>query len=272
VVGTFGGARRSGRAPDALSFRTVAATDVLLAAALASDPAGPLVTFYDDASGERVELSAATLANWVAKTANLLQDDVGLLPGDRVAVLLPAHWQAAAVLLGAWSAGAVVTVDVTGAVAAFTDARRAAAAAAVPEVFALSLASLGRGFDAGLPPGARDYVVEVRAHGDRFAPRSPVPDDAPALDLDGMVSTGADLVEIARRRAAELGLFDHDRLLSTLPWEEPADWVDGLLVPLAARATLVLCAHTDPEALVRRVSAEHVTATLGATVPGIRPL
>ena len=34
----------------------------------------PVVTFYDDATGERVELSAATYANWVAKTAGLLQD------------------------------------------------------------------------------------------------------------------------------------------------------------------------------------------------------
>jgi uncharacterized protein (TIGR03089 family) len=250
----------------------VAATDLLLAAALASDPAGPLVTFYDDAVGERTELSAATLANWVAKTANLLQDEVGLVPGDRVAVLLPAHWQAAAVLLGAWSAGAVVSTDPAGAAAAFTDAHRAASAATVPEVFALSLASLGRGFEAGPPPGTRDYVVEVRGQRDRFVPHAPVPDNAPALDLDGMVSTGADLVEIAGRRAGELGLLDHDRLLSTLPWEEPADWVDGLLAPLAACATLVLCAHADPAALVRRAEAERVTATLGATVPGIRPL
>jgi len=250
----------------------MAATDVLLAAALARDPAGPLLTFYDDAAAERAELSAATLANWVAKTANLLQDDAGVVPGDRVAVLLPAHWQAAAVLLGAWSAGAVVSTDAASAVAAFADVRRAAAATAAAEVFALSLASLGRGFEAGPPPGSRDYVAEVRAHGDRFVPHSAVPQDAPAVEVDGMVASGADLVEIARRRAAELGLLDRDRLLSTMPWAEPADWVDGLLAPLAAGATLVLCAHPDADALVRRAAAEHVTATLGVTLPGIRTL
>ena len=48
----------------------------LLRSALAADPARPLVTFYDDATGERVELSVATFANWVAKTANLLQDEL----------------------------------------------------------------------------------------------------------------------------------------------------------------------------------------------------
>jgi hypothetical protein len=34
---------------------------------LRSDPVGPRVTYYDDATGERIELSAATLANWAAK-------------------------------------------------------------------------------------------------------------------------------------------------------------------------------------------------------------
>ncbi|MBK3590271.1 TIGR03089 family protein, partial [Streptomyces sp. MBT57] len=65
----------------------------LLRSALAADPARPLVTFYDDATGERVELSVATFANWVAKTANLLQSDLAAEPGDRLALLLPAHWQ-----------------------------------------------------------------------------------------------------------------------------------------------------------------------------------
>ena len=47
-----------------------------LAATLRTDPGRPLVTFYDDATGERVELSVATYANWVAKTAGLVQDEL----------------------------------------------------------------------------------------------------------------------------------------------------------------------------------------------------
>ena len=47
----------------------------LLAAAVRREPAAPLLTHYDDVTGGRVELSATTLANWVAKTANLLQDE-----------------------------------------------------------------------------------------------------------------------------------------------------------------------------------------------------
>ncbi|WP_280412430.1 TIGR03089 family protein, partial [Nocardia asiatica] len=72
-------------------------TEAVLDPILAREPAGPRVTYYDDATGARIELSGATLANWAAKTANLIRDEFGLSPGARVAVLLPAHWQTAAV-------------------------------------------------------------------------------------------------------------------------------------------------------------------------------
>src|SRR5213078_3410989 len=78
------------------------------AAIVAVDPTRPLLTWYDDGNGERTELSGATLANWVAKTANLLVDGVGVAPGDRAVVLLPPHWQSAAILLGCLSAGVTV--------------------------------------------------------------------------------------------------------------------------------------------------------------------
>ncbi len=80
----------------------------LLAAALGRDPARPLLTYYDDATGERTELSVATFANWVAKTANLLRDDLGVQPGGLVAVDLPLHWQAAVWLQSCWELGLVV--------------------------------------------------------------------------------------------------------------------------------------------------------------------
>src|SRR2546430_14952911 len=81
---------------------------VRFAAVVAVDPTRPILTWYDDGTGERTELSGATLANWVAKTANLFVDGLGLGPGDHAVVLLPPHWQTAAVLLGAWSAGLTV--------------------------------------------------------------------------------------------------------------------------------------------------------------------
>ena len=75
----------------------------LLDAALRADPARPLLTYYDDATGERTELSVATFANWVAKSANLLRDDLDAQPGSTLAVALPVHWQAAVVLQSAWA-------------------------------------------------------------------------------------------------------------------------------------------------------------------------
>jgi uncharacterized protein (TIGR03089 family) len=249
----------------------VPAPDALLVSALVRDPAGPLLTFYDDATGERTELSATSLANWVAKTANLLQDDVGCSPGDRVGVLLPAHWQTAAILLGAWTAAAVVSGSAAGAEAAFCTADRTGEAAAAGEVFALSLTPLGRPFAAGPPAGTRDYSVDVLGQGDRWTGR-PVPDAVPALDTGSGTVTAGDLVEIALRRATELGMIAGDRVLFSAGWDSPTSWVDGLLVPLAAGASIVLVANPDPAVLPHRVEAERVTATLGLTVPGVRPL
>ena len=48
----------------------------------------PFVTWYDDHRDERVELSYKTFDNWVAKTANLLVDELGAEPGDRVGAAL----------------------------------------------------------------------------------------------------------------------------------------------------------------------------------------
>ncbi|HEX5496015.1 MAG TPA: TIGR03089 family protein [Mycobacteriales bacterium] len=245
-------------------------TDTLLRAALDRDPARPLLTYYDDATGERTELSATTLDNWVAKTANLARDDLGVRPGDRMAVLLPAHWQTAAVLLAVWAVGGVACDDPAGAAATFCDADRIGLAGG--EVVALSLAPLGRGL-ATVPPGVIDYAVDVRGHGDRFAPFTPVGGDTPALDCGGTVRSTAAVVARAAERAGEFGLRTGDRVLSTLDWTGPADWLDGWLAPLSAGASLVQCTRpADPGALARRAAAERVTATIGTTLPELRTL
>ena len=54
----------------------------ILADQLRRDPGRPLVTFYDHATGERTELSVATYANWVAKTASLLAEEHDLERGQ----------------------------------------------------------------------------------------------------------------------------------------------------------------------------------------------
>jgi uncharacterized protein (TIGR03089 family) len=222
--------------------------------------ARPLITFYDDATGERIELSGVTTANWAAKTANLLRDECDVEPGTTVAVLLPAHWQTAAVLLGAWWCGAEVVGDPVGADLVLCDSERldlALAAGPANGVVALSLDAFGKGLT-GLPAGVLDYATEVRLHGDDFVPWAPVPDTAPALD-------GAPVAEVlatARARAGELGLTAGDRVLSTREWSTPGGLADGLLAVLAGGASLVQCRNADEAALTRRATTERTTARL----------
>ena len=130
---------------------------------------GPRITYYDDATGERIELSTVTLANWAAKTANLLRDEFGAGPGSRVAVLLPAHWQTAAVLLGVWWIGAEVVLSGSADLALCTSERldEADEAVAGGEVAVLSLDPFGKPV-ADLPIGVTDYATAVRVHGDQF--------------------------------------------------------------------------------------------------------
>ncbi len=223
--------------------------------------ARPLLTYYDDATGERVELSATTAANWAAKAANLLRDECDVEPGTPLAVLLPAHWQTATVLLAAWWCGAEVVADPAQAHWVLCDAGRVdLALAAAPEggVVALSLDAFGRGLP-GLPAGVVDFAPQVRLHGDDFAPWEPVPDTAPAL----AGATVAEVLADARARAARRGVDPGARVLSTLEWGTLDGVADGLLAVLVAGASLVQCRNADPAALERRAAAEKVTVRLG---------
>jgi uncharacterized protein (TIGR03089 family) len=239
----------------------------LLRSALAADPARPLITFYDDATGERVELSVATFANWVAKTANLLQGELAAAPGDRLALLLPAHWQSAVWLLACSSVG--VTVEIGGdpadadLVVSGPDTLEEARACSGERV-ALALRPLGGRFPQP-PAGFTDYAVEVPAQGDRFAPFAPIDPAASALSVDGMELTGTQLVARARTDAAELGLTDGSRLLSGAGFGDWRGLSTGLYAPLAAGASVVLCRHLGKlpeEELHRRVESERVTNTV----------
>lgn len=252
----------------------VSVTEALLKPLLAADAARPLITHYDDRGDTRIELSRATVANWAAKTANWLRDELDAEPGSLVAVTLPPHWQTVGVLLGAWWCGATVTGEVDGALVAFVPPAGATGEGA-DTVAAVALDPLGRGL-ADPPAGMLDYVSEARVHGDDFVPWEPVSGDTPALPGRSV----QDLVQAARNRAAELGITDRDRVLSTVDFA-PADalidatndaLIDGLLAILAAGASLVLVTHPDPAAVTGRAATEQVTATLGVDVPGIRRL
>ncbi|CUU54469.1 TIGR03089 family protein [Parafrankia irregularis] len=257
-----------------------------LAARLTRDPGRPMVTFYDDATGERVEFSTATLDNWVAKTANLLVDTVGLAPADAVGIDLPPHWTSCVILLAAWSAGMEVQLAVSpggpvdereasgpdtdqhtanqhgagehgagapprhpGVIFTSEDRLDIATALDVDEVVGLSLRPLG-GRLRNAVPGVLDYAVEVPPHGDRFGP-PPAP--AEQSRLLGLAAA------VARRDA----LGPEDRILTVGGPASVAGLLVATLVPLVSGASVVLCRNLDdldPKALARRVGSERITA------------
>ncbi|MPZ29229.1 MAG: TIGR03089 family protein [Micromonosporaceae bacterium] len=225
--------------------------------AATADPARPLLTWYDDHTGERVELSGATCANWLAKTANLLVDGSGLAGPARAVVDAPPHWQTAVIMLGCWSAGlSVAPPGAVGPEVVFAAADRLSRYADTgAELFALALAPLAAPLR-HVPPGATDFVVEVRAYGDHFAPPSPVRPGDPATPEH----SHAELCRAAAARAAALGIAPGARVLVDLTaYPDPRDW---LLAPLLVGASTVLCAHLDPARLADRTSTERAMMTL----------
>jgi len=230
-------------------------TEHLLRPLLRTSAGRPVITHYDDADGSRIELSVATLANWAAKTANWLVEEFDVEPGDEVAVALPAHWQTAGVLLGAWWCGAHVVSDPAEAVVAFVGPDADGSAARSTAIVALD--PLGRGLTT-TPDDAFDYLTEARTCGDEFSPLFPVDGDTPAL----LGTTVDDLLRLARERAAALGVGDGDRVLSTREWTLPNGVVDALLAPIAVGAHVVQVTNPDPARTQAHRDAERVTVDL----------
>ena len=224
------------------------------------DPAQPLLTLYDGSA--RVELSGATTANWVAKSANLLVDGLG--GPERVGLLLPLHWQAVALVLAGVTSGATVVVasspaDLAGCGAAFTTAERAGDAldVGVDDVLALSGHPLGAPCGA-LPAMVTDYAREVPSYGDRWTGAAP----------------GPARVEVAGRPLGALpalGLRSSDRVLFGARLDDPAA-LAALLAVLHEGAALVLLPDPDGVDLARVTADERPTRALGAPSSGVASL
>ena len=229
-------------------------TDQLFAS-YRGNPARPLITHYDDATGARVELSVATLRNWAAKTANWLTEDLDVEPGDPVAVLLPAHWQTVGVLLGAWWCGAQVVGTADDASVAFVPPSGAAPGAR--GVAAVSLDPMGRDLG-GSTAELLDYIGEARVHGDDYFALNDVPGDTPCL----AGATVDETLATARKNAEPLAIDATSRVLSTLDWTVPDGVRDGVLVPFAAGASLVQVTNADPAKLAQHNATERATHVL----------
>ncbi|WP_210440241.1 TIGR03089 family protein [Nocardioides xinjiangensis] len=235
----------------------------VLAAQLRRDPGRPLVTFYDHATDERVELSVTTYANWVAKASGLLTDVADLERGMSLRVDLPPHWLSPVFLGAAWTIGLRVTSgDDPDAVVCGPEGLGVWAdrAGSVP-VLACSLRPLGVRFAEPLPAAVHDVGVEIWSQPDGFtAWDPPTPDDlatdeltqrqlfAPAAPL------GDDLTA-----AVGSGLTDGGRLLSVADPASPPGMAT-FTEPLARGGSLVLVRNPDPARLDGVYDAERATA------------
>ena len=215
--------------------------------------AEPLATYYDLGSGERTELSAISLRNWVDKTANLLDEAFVIADGDYVglplALAAPGHWLTFVWQLACWQVG--LGVDLTG---------RDGSVAVVTgpdwqpyrghgEVYACALRPLGMGFAAELPAPVIDFAAEVRGQPDTYAGRQPAADQVAWVDTERTL-TQRDLVSFAADPAPARRL-----VRPRDPW---ATCRDGLLAPLLSGGSSVVVVGGDTDELGRIRAAERV--------------
>ncbi len=226
----------------------------VLSGLLRADAGRPLITFYDHATDERVELSVTTYANWVAKTASLLAEEHDLERGQGLHLDLPTHWLGPVFLGAAWTVGLAITgPEAADAVVCGPDSLAAWAARAdeLP-VLACSLRPLGVRFAEPLPADVHDVGIEVWGQPDAFTAWDPPGPDDEALP-------GVTQGELWRTAAAGSLLTDGGRLLTEANPASPPG-IASFVEPLVRGGSLVLVSHADPGRLEATYAAERATA------------
>jgi uncharacterized protein (TIGR03089 family) len=157
---------------------TIPAID-LMSSLRSGNSTAPRLTWYGPDS-ERVELSGRVLDNWVAKTSNLLQDELDAEPGMKLRLALPAHWKALVWALAGWQLGLENVLDDGPADFLATD-DPGGTVEHHDAVIAVALPALAMRWRGELPAGCVDFAAEVRSHGDVFMPHSTPDPSASAL-------------------------------------------------------------------------------------------
>lgn len=244
--------------------------DTLLTRLQRSDAARPRITCYDDTNGptrgERIELSARVLSNWVAKAASALQEDYDIEPGSRVLLALPPHWRTAYWALATWAVGGCVVLEASepADVCVSDDrtvvdefiARSGAGAAAV----LVTLAALARSAEGSLLDGVMDEAAQLATYADQFEPWAEADDDDPALVVDGKSVRYADLIEWA----GDDSVADLDGpARAHVSTYDTAVFLKILLTSWAGDGSVVLSrGEPTAEVLAERLATEGVTHTL----------
>jgi uncharacterized protein (TIGR03089 family) len=217
--------------------------------AASGDAARPLITYVGPEG--RTELSVRSFQNGVAKAAGLLRDGLDVQPGDSVALLLPAHWQASVWLGACWAVGAVAEIlpaSLAEAVVVLATEELLPHEQLHAEVLRISLHPFGLPAKNPLPPHVQEAALEVRAHGDIFTPFSePSPED-PALRLGEHTWRNGEVMMAAAESAGEWGLVPGGRLLTNrvLTETDLAAVLALLAVPLSVDAATIIASGDAP--------------------------
>ncbi|MDK1360126.1 TIGR03089 family protein [Arthrobacter sp. zg-Y1219] len=222
----------------------------------------PALIWYGPGS-ERIELSGKVLDNWVAKTSNLLVDELDAEPGIRIRLDLPAHWKTLVWALAAWQTGCTVLVgdapaDGISAPDVTVTASQAALDTVEGTVVAVAQGALELRWTGGLPAAAVDYAAEVRSYADTYVPGYEAEESYTALHStlgQRLTLTYAQLAE-----AADGG--KQQTLLVPTAAELPAV-LTAALRTWAAGGTVVL-ASDEVQVTERLLAAEKITARLEA--------
>ncbi len=223
----------------------------------------PMVAYADVTTGERVELSAASVENAAAKVANALRDEFGLDPGAVVSLHLPAHWQRAAWCAGAWTAGCRVSLGPTGGHTGRPDLvvcgpSEAEQLTALGDLAVVSLHPFGLPLTDALPAGAVDVTLAVRQQPDAYL-FDPPSGNSPALDVGDRVLDQDEVLALAADLARDWGLEAGGRLLADDAVDGLPAWLAAFAVPLVTGASVVLV-RGDGRAVAEQ---ERVTARAG---------
>lgn len=223
--------------------------------ALQHNPGRPLVTAYDEAAGWRTELSVATYANWVNKTANLLTDEYLLGEGDALLIDVGSHWLATVFAGAAWSAGISVTIDAeVGAQLIVTGPPIEDDLTAIP-VLASTLNSFATAFPDDLPDGVDDFGTLWPNQPDVFMPSAQLDAATLAWRHRSGSATQQDLLnrarEVARKRTGTRLLTASNPLIDGA--------VGTLLAALVSGGSVVTVAHPTDDAWVTRYNSERPT-------------
>ncbi|MBE0009024.1 MULTISPECIES: TIGR03089 family protein [unclassified Arthrobacter] len=225
------------------------------------NPSAPRLIWYGPNS-ERIELSGRVLDNWVAKTSNLLVEELDAVPGTRVNLLLPGHWKTLVWALACWQVGAVpvasaVTADTAADIVVSSD-DTAAVNSPSQLLVLVALGALDLKYPGTIPAGAVDYAAEVRGYGDEFLDLPPAIEGQTAMELaDGGLS-----MPVLFDRAAACGWTPGGVLL--VPADLPLETTLAAAVHCWTTGGTLIVAHASVELSADLVASERVTDRVGA--------